>query len=99
MEILQWVVTFLKKLWKGLAKSQASRANSPTTASVQQQQLEHWKKEFQISLLRSVPGIEMLGLCKNINARKPQLGLSFQRLSIVASPCHFPIPLVVKRRH
>ena len=51
MEILQWVVTFLKKLWKGLAKSQASRANSPTTASVQQQQLEHWKKEFQISLL------------------------------------------------
>ena len=67
MEILQWVITSLEKLWKGFAKSQESRANSPTTASVQQQQLEHWKKEFQISLLCNVSGREMLGLCKNIN--------------------------------
>ena len=41
MGILQWVTTYLEKLRKGFAKTQKSKANSPTTASLQQQQLEH----------------------------------------------------------
>ena len=84
MEIVQQTTKCWGKRLKGYAKTLELKVDSHAIACLRQRPRD-CREEFQINLKWGVriPGIEMLGLGKNINHQTLQVRLRFQRSSNV----------------